>query len=77
MILCLVSLPTDNTFSTGEGVNDTCDTGKQSIVGDYFLTKEPRFKFLTNSFNRSCAVEDCRIYNDYQKMTNQNGVCVV
>lgn len=52
----------------------SCDIGEINVTGDYTVTNENYFNF------RSCAIEDCNAFNEYQEEHNKGDkidICVV
>ena len=52
-----------------------CDIGENDIAGDYELTSSNWYNKWFNQ--RSCAIEDCSVYNNYQKEIGSKLRCVV
>ena len=52
-----------------------CDIGKDDVSGDYELNSSIWFNKWFNE--RSCAIEDCAVYNKIQKELGSELRCVV
>jgi len=52
-----------------------CDIGENETAGDYELTSSDWYSKWIN--DRSCAIEDCSAYNNYQKEFGSKLRCVV
>jgi len=48
-----------------------CDIGENKIAGDYKVEPDTFFN------NRGCAIQDCAVFNNYQKEIGGEELCLV